>query len=241
MTAQTTAPNLERGTDGIYLVAFPSTWLQLDVRGWSERQRYSWQQVQQLPSLYAAIAGPMWHESGRTLAMLYQPSKNINIASRVPRYGLSVNVFSDGSIQCAHGAKRFDGASLAVQGFPSLIENRVAQPTTEHDSGGEWRSALVAWPAHKWIGFAIGHMGMDVFRDRLLRRGIPWAVYTDGGSSTNLVSATQRVGHPRPRTLPGWLEAIAPPCGPSTLAKVGLGVGALAAAWYLLGGPSRYL
>lgn len=236
-----TPPSLERGSDGLYLVAFPSQWLQLDVRGWSDRQRYSWQQVQRLPSLYAAIAGPMWHESGRTLAMFWQPSKGINIASRVPRYGLSVNVFSDGSVQCAHGAKKFEHATLAVQGFPSLIEDRRPQPTTEHDSGGEWRSALVAWPQHKWLGFAIGHMGMDVFRDRLLHRGIPWAVYTDGGSSTNLVTPQARVGHPRPRTLPGWLEAIAPPCGPSTAAKLGLGAVAALGAWYLLGGTSRLI
>ena len=80
------------------------------------------------------------------------------------------------------------GATVAIEGYPTLVRDGVAVASADRNTDVTWRAALVVFD-DTWGALADYRGSMRDFAERLVRMGARHAVYSDGGGSTRLMDA----------------------------------------------------
>lgn len=247
-------------SNGVTLVAFPASWLALevDVSGTNtasrpETARQVWTRI---PEALALIDGPMFavddglpystSQRDRLLYRYLDVSRGINVASVWPTRGATLSV-ANGRAMMAPGSIEQPGSTFAVQGYPTIVRGggNVANPTSDTEQVG--RAAIVLLSDGR-VGFAVDTIGMYAFGQALIAlraangASVTDAVYSDGGGSTALALRNASGGANvvaigmDARRVPAYVLAIPP--SDSSVGKVlaiggGLALGGLA-AWFAL-------
>lgn len=133
--------------------------------------------------------------------------RGIDVPSEFPSRGGTVSVVN-GQAFYKNGDAIENGATLAIQGYPSIVENGRNVASTRNDTNTTGRSAVGIFRDGR-IAFAVGTFSMREFANRLIQIGILNAAYTDGGSSTALFGPGVSIGL-RARRLPAYLIAVPP-------------------------------
>lgn len=224
-----------QGAKALHLVAFPAAWLSLELdeldgdERTAERPETGRQVLDRLPRAVALLDGPMFElpgggtnyataTAGRLLYRLLDRRRGINRSSRYPDRGATLSVMADGRASMLPGARELEGASVAVQGYPSLLLDGAVQRTSDRDTTGRAALCLLA---DGRVGFAVARCSMPEFAEvlRASPAGVRGAVYTDGGGSTTLALRGEGgrllVAHGLDsRRLPVYLLAEPAPMGP---------------------------
>ena len=161
----------------------------------------------------AVAPGPMFSGSDTVIYGLRDMAAGIALPSQYPTRGLSLCVVG-GVARAVLGGAPLTGSTVAVQGYPSLLQSGVNVQTAEQDAGVDWRAALAVRDDGR-MALCVGRAGMHDFAAELLSRGCRQAAYLDGGTSTALwQSSGDRDGSSAPRALPAWV-LVRPPGGAS--------------------------
>lgn len=131
------------------------------------------------PNALAVACGPMFSH-GVCDFLLRDSSSGASVASKHPTFGATVSVV-DGVAQVHRGA--FEGAPVAVQGYPSLMLEGAVTTSPDVDAETTGRVGLAVMRDGR-VALAVGSMSMDRFARALRDAGARDAVYLDGGSST---------------------------------------------------------
>lgn len=238
-------------TDQSVVVKFPPSWLHV-VRG---PVRDLDQVLGDYPSAMFAADGSMYNSAAGTDAFLWLDAAfNTRVPTKVPGEGMTISVVN-GVATAAYGGVPASGASVAVQTWPSLVNQGVAVPhITAGNSERVWRIGMgVSRDGMIMVVMLVGSM-LDL-SNRMVREGMVNAGYLDGGSSLAAEArGVFRRAYTVPRggsthLIPGWILAI-PPNGETptvvsntetqgTPVKQGsalpyvIGVGTLAALWMI--------
>lgn len=204
---------------GVSMIKIPPSWLciELDIEGASGSRPEVALDVVERYRPQALICGPMFEkENGQgtgyseyTLArLLYKyldARNNINISSRWPSRGSTISVVGN---QAFHyrGDRVEPGATFAIQGYPSMIENSENKSSTVRDINSTGR-ACVGIHQDGSVIFAIFTGGIRQFSQLLIGMGVKAATYMDGGGSTSLFGPNVTIGL-RSRRLPSYIMAI---------------------------------
>lgn len=167
-----------------------------------------------LSSSAAAVAldGPMFIDTGDTSRLRYRlldRAAGIDFPGSADTRdrGGTLSVLPDGGSSIAAGATTAPGAVVAVQVYPLLVRDGrpVEVSATESNRARVWRAALGRAPSGGVV-LAVGPATLSGWAAALAGLGIPWAGYTDGGSSTDLrTSAGPRWGFPGAPRVPAWI------------------------------------
>jgi len=181
----------------------------------------------------AALNGPMFEVCGDDCDVLdylhYDPSRGVTAQGRYPSRGITVYVLN-GVPHAARGRYAPDASSAAVQLYPPLVWNGSDETNPSLNTAAEWRAALCIMDDGN-LAFAVGGpSSMTSFSRGLVEAGAVYAGYTDGGSSTSLVTPGGIDGSPRRSRVASWL--VVNPSGLSGTLVASLGLGAAAAYWY---------
>jgi hypothetical protein len=146
----------------------------------------------------------MFGGSGSVLYALRDTAAGVAVPSRFPTRGLTVCVVG-GLARAVRGGLPLQGSTVAVQGYPSLLESGANVASEVHDTDTDWRSALAVRSDGR-LALCVGRSGMREFAAELLTRGCRQACYLDGGTSTALWQRSgERDGVAVPRALPAWV------------------------------------
>jgi len=175
------------------------------------------------PRADAVLDGPMFatargeggydtFQHGTVEYLLLDAARGVAVPSQHPERGLTVSV-RDGVAYVADGASVPAGATVAVQGYPTLVRNGVSVASTARDTERVGRAALGVFRDGRVV-LASGVGAMAAFAERLAALGVRDAVYTDGGGSTGLVVrgpdgvlVGSDADDPDGRRVPSWLVA----------------------------------
>jgi len=196
-----------------------------------------------LSSAAAAVAldGPMFQDLGATSRLRYRlldRAAGIDFAGApdTRTLGGTLSVSPDGGSSTAPGSTVAPGAVVAVQTYPLLVSagRPVALARTPSNLSRVWRAALGRTRSGAVV-LAVGPASIEGFAGALAGLGLPWAGYTDGGSSTDLrTAAGPRWGFPGAPRVPTWLVGRGaldlPPSGTSGTSGPALGLAALGLA-----------
>ncbi len=204
---------------GVVMIKIPPSYLciELDIEGASGSRPEVALDVVERYRPQALVCGPMFekengHGSGYsqyTLArLLYRyldMRNNINIPSRWPSRGSTISVVGN---QAFHyrGDRIEPGATFAIQGYPSMIENSENKSSTARDLNSTGR-ACVGIHQDGSVVFATYTGGIRQFSDLLISIGVKSATYMDGGGSTSMFGPDVNFGL-RSRRLPSYIMAI---------------------------------
>lgn len=168
-------------------------------------------EVLALPGVLAVLDGPMYGDCSTLprcaqLEYLYFDQRAGEFfEGRHPTRGMTLTVRPDGHVYVARGASLTGDASVAVQLYPELVWDGQNVASRSIDTSRVWRAALGVFPTGKMI-LAIGIAPMYEFADRLIRLGVTYAAYTDGGGSASLqVRGAPRVGSSENRPVASWI------------------------------------
>ena len=163
----------------------------------------------------ALICGPMFEiPSGQgygayTVARLIyrylDARSNVNVQSAYPQRGGTISVVDNQAV-FKRGDQIQEGSQFAIQGYPSLVENGSNVASATNDTQAEGRCAIGIQTDGKVV-FCLGTLGMREFAAAMIRAGIKWAVYLDGGGSSTLYSDTFHIGLTS-RRLPAYIMAM---------------------------------
>lgn len=198
-------------------------------------------EILQASGVLAALDGPEFgvcdgrgygaSQCGYPQELVYDNARGIAANGQRSSSGMTISIVG-GIAQVTHGAQVVPGARVAVQLYPSLVENGdvvVSDAGSNADAVGRAALAVIS-PTR--LAFVVAHaMPMVQFartiRDQL---GAQFVGYTDGGGSTALVTPERvylGVTGER-RRVPTWL-VVNPPSGVNPWVIAG-GAAALAAA-----------
>lgn len=181
--------------------------------------------------LSLAACGPMFafDSTGRLrpLGVAVDRAAGVELASTQPSHGATVAVV-DGRASVSTGATVPQGATVAVQGYPTLVESGRVQVSGQHDQESTQRVAIGVDTTGQIVIAAAPSMSMLAFAQWLSTTNVRDAVYLDGGSAAELVSADGALAVGSSRALPsvvgfragvggeggggggwGWLIAVA--------------------------------
>lgn len=243
--AESSSITLHRGPSSLLLVAFPASWLALEVDDLdgnprtAERPETLRQVLQRWPAIVAAVDGPMFgvadgvgYERSQSSRLDYRyldRRHGVDVATRYPERGCTFSVAADGALSVMDGAREVEGARFALQGYPEILRGRVNEGSRTHDTNADKRAALCKL-ADGRAAFAISRSGIRAMGDVLLGLTevvVTDAVYLDGGGSTALAlrgtGGNLLVGEGLDaRRVPSFVLAV-PPASGSGPGQVGVG------------------
>lgn len=180
--------------------------------------------------VYAVIDGPMfstcagdpgrrsgetevaWYRRatcGRVGYRLLDPASGVDIQPTAAHVAVGATIsVVDGRFRGASGSTVAPGATVAVQGYPPLVERGVSVArNVGSNAETTYRVALVMLTED--VGaFAIGRSDMEGFAARLVRMGAVWATYLDGGGSARGLDRNGAYkGSSENRRVPSFLYA----------------------------------
>lgn len=194
-----------------------------------------------VPGASVALDGPMFTDSGSAFSRfrfrLFDQRSGLDLPSREPNAGYTLSVVGDVAT-VAEGSAVAEGATFAVQCYPTLAKDgvRAALADTDSNRSRVWRAAVALMPSGL-VALVVGVASLRAFAAALASLGVRWAGYTDGGSSTDLRTRLgPRWGYPGAPRVPAWIVARGPlegvsGGGSSVAALLALG-GLAAAAWW---------
>lgn len=200
-------------SDGLKIVAFAPSDLQLHVMplgtrpDWVKPIRAS--EAIEHTGAEAVLDGPMYRDCPgecRDIRFLHFQRGSIDIRSDEPTVGITAAVFPDGSTSWTRGGNLPEGASVAVQLFPSLVENGRSVAENSPNTESSWRAALGELEDGR-LAFVIWRGSVPEFARKLARAGFRWAGYTDGGGSTSMQVGDTRLGATDNRAVGSFLLA----------------------------------
>lgn len=121
--------------------------------------------------------------------------------------GITLSVLGNAAF-VAKGDRVAEGADVAVQLYPSLIENGVVVASPSVNADEVWRAGVGLRADGKLI-LAVGRGTMRWFAEQLAAAGATQAGYTDGGGSTRLETRERFWGSTENRRVVCWLFAKA--------------------------------
>jgi exopolysaccharide biosynthesis protein len=134
----------------------------------------------------------------------YDPSTGVNATGTHPSDGSTISVVN-GRAVITPGSSIPDGATVAIQGWPTLLANAQTQALTNLDAA--LRSALaILWNGQ--LAFVISNSAMtlsDFARAIANELGATDAINLDGGGSTALVFPEVKYGSGANRRVASWL------------------------------------
>ena len=144
---------------------------------------------------------------------LIDVARGVSVRSRYTGKGVTLSLVG-GRLVGSRGWSPAAGASVAVQGYPGLVEaGRVAvgeRPTGDNAVPNGRVAVGVLTDGRAFMAYA--RTDMRTFAERLAGAGAQWAAYTDGGGSSSLVlrrPTGELVGSdsddPRGRRVPSWI------------------------------------
>lgn len=158
------------------------------------------------PDQYAVLDGPMFDARGPQYC-LRDRKRGVDIASRFPSRGAIICVVA-GRAQARRGGMPMAGSTVCVQGYPSLVEAGVVVATRSRDTELVGRAAVVLRRDGNVSLVAARAASMFDFAEALADQlDAEWAIYTDGGSSTALVTRETEMLDLARRRLPSWIVA----------------------------------
>lgn len=192
-------------------------------------------------SLAAVLDGPMFEKCGEGSYATYRCGEPRFLVKDDDTYEASDEPGVGGTIWVEEGVAKFmrgavlvPNATVAVQGYPTLVEDgRNVAGTSGNLADHVWRAALVIGRDGQ-LWFAVGHDTMHGFATSLINAGALHALYTDGGGSARLATRDGFVGSSEDRRVPLWLGVREGVAG-GTLGKAALvvvGAAALAGVGY---------
>lgn len=169
----------------------------------------------------------------RPLGAMVDARATINLWSTQPDQGASVAIV-DGRAVWRLGGAAIDGATVQVQGYPTLVDGGVVRVTGAHDTETVGRVAIGIDGAGRVV-LCAATLPMLAFARWLLAAGIRFAVYLDGGSASALVSADGALSFGTSRALPSVVGfVVAAPATPAAPVSSGSSNNGLALALALL-------
>lgn len=165
------------------------------------------------PDQFAALDGPMFDARGPQYT-LRDKSRGIDIASRFPTRGAIICVVN-GRAQARRGGMPMAGSTVCVQGYPSLVEAGQVVASRTHDTSLVGRAAIVLRRDGNITLVAARAASMYDFAQAISDQlDAEWAIYTDGGSSTALVTREVVLLDTTSTRLPSWVVARRSPSLP---------------------------
>lgn len=167
----------------------------------------------------AICAGPMFEffQSGSNYAtydiarLIYRyldVQSSVNVASSYPTRGGTISVV--GNVAAFNRGDGIQpGSTVAIQGYPSLVEEGRNVANASIDTHAEGRCAVGILNTGE-VFFALATLGMYEFARQLIAAGAMWAIYTDGGGSATLFAKNAFSIGLSARRLPCYLMAIRP-------------------------------
>ena len=137
----------------------------------------------------------------RPLGVAVDRSAGVELASTQPSHGATVAVV-DGRAVFSTGATVPQGAAVAVQGYPTLVEGGQVQVSGQHDQESTGRLAIGIDTQQQVVIAAAPSLAMRPFAQWLSTTNVTDAVYLDGGSAAELVSADGSLAVGSARSLP---------------------------------------
>jgi hypothetical protein len=205
---------------GVVMIKIPPSYLciELDIEGASGSRPEVALDVVERYRPQALVCGPMFekndgqtdyrnYNSARLLYRYLDVRNNINVISRYPTRGSTISVVGN---QAFHyrGDRIEAGATFAIQGYPSMIENSENKSSTVKDTNSTGR-ACVGIHQDGSVIFATYTGGIRQFSELLIGIGVKAATYMDGGGSTSMFGPDVTIGL-RSRRLPSYVMAIPP-------------------------------
>lgn len=160
-------------------------------------------------NVLAAIDGPMFsvirgagdgagnaayrtYRRGRLDYAHIDRGKGIDAPTRYPERGLTISVAGDRAY-ANRGARVQAGASVAVQGYPSMVWQGTNEGSTRNDLDRNERSAFgILRDGRVFIAFA--ETGIRAMAESLIAMGAEYATYGDGGGSGGMFVRSQPGG-----------------------------------------------
>lgn len=239
--------SLQVREDGTAVIALaPASWLRV-VRG---PRVLADEAVRRYPAA-CLVNGPMVRTViGTDLFLLRDGPSGLSVPSRVPDQGATVwTVRGEGG--AAYGGRAPSDATVAVQGWPSLVVGgQVTARDVNTNAERDTRAGIgLTRDGRVLIVYAVGTM--VALAERMQREGAWVAAYLDGGSSSQLRAGGVRRDSPRAVPIPQWvllrdpgLAPTPPPTpveGPSPWAVLAVAVAsALVARWARRARPFRH-
>lgn len=231
-----TAAELVRGPSGLAVVAFPASWLALEVEDRDgnprtaeglETAREVWRRESEAVVLvdgpmFTLVGGGSDYRRATAANLLYRyfdAARRVDVPSSYPDRGATLSVDGEGRATWLQGAREARGAVFAVQGYPELLRSgdNVASVRNDRDTTG--RAALCLLSDGR-AAFAIGRAPMREFAEvlrgvRVGAASVTDAAYLDGGGSTSLAlrgaNGSDLFAHGLDaRRLPVYLLAVPP-------------------------------
>lgn len=160
--------------------------------------------------VFAVLDGPMFDGSGPQYT-LRDKSRDIDVRGRFPTRGVIFCVVG-GRVAARRGGLPMAGSTVCVQTYPSLVEAGAVTASQTVDTDLVGRAALVLRRDGGVSLVAARAASMRAFAEAIADQlDALWAGYTDGGSSTSLVSRQALLLDPQQRRLPSWVVARMPP------------------------------
>lgn len=160
-------------------------------------------------NVLAAIDGPMFsvirgpgdgagnaayrtYRRGRLDYTHIDRGKGVDVATRYPDRGLTISVVGDRAY-ANRGSRVQTGASVAVQGYPSMVWQGTNEGSTRNDLDRNERSAFgILRDGRVFIAFA--ETGIRAMAETLIAMGAEYATYGDGGGSGGMFVRSQPDG-----------------------------------------------
>lgn len=160
-------------------------------------------------NVLAAIDGPMFsvirgagdgagnavyrtYRRGRLDYAHIDRGKGIDVATRYPERGLTISIVGNRAY-ANRGSRVQDGASVAVQGYPSMVWQGTNEGSTRNDLDRNERSAFgILRDGRVFIAFA--ETGIRAMAEQLIAMGAEYATYGDGGGSGGMFVREQPGG-----------------------------------------------
>ncbi len=153
------------------------------------------------PPALVVACGPMFAEHMPRF-LLRDSFRGVDHPSLEPQRGQTVCVV-EGVVRVVPGGHAVEGASVAIQGYPSLVDR--GRPQTVQP-GDRTRRVALAVLTDRRIALVGGSGTLDALVAELVDGGAVAAVYLDGGRAAHLVSAERDVFEYSPAERPAsWV------------------------------------
>lgn len=139
---------------------------------------------------------------------LYDAAAGVSVSSRHPTQGATFSVVN-GAAVVRLGDAPADGATVAVQCYPHIVQRGANIASRVNDTDRTWRAALCVMRDGS-MAFAVMVASMRTFAEALVDAGVLEGGYTDGGGSGRLATTEEVVGAGENRRVGSWLIVRGP-------------------------------